>query len=147
MLAFAMRQEMTRLLQENLNHARQAQDLFVHTLAELDCGLGVIAEPYRVPATHPCWASDLSGLAALTWRETSSSPPCRHRESGHGFVAVDWGPMSVIAVYVSPNVSQTQFEDWLDDVRECARQCAPRPLIVAGDFNAKSGMWGYKRTG
>lgn len=60
----------TGLLQTNINHARQAQDLFVHTLAERDCGLGVVVEPYRVPAGHPCWAANLTGFVAFTKTHT-----------------------------------------------------------------------------
>lgn len=52
----------------------------------------------------------------------------------------------MIGVYVSPNISLVQFEDWLDGVRDCTCRCALRPLIIAGDFNAKSCMWGSLRT-
>jgi len=41
------------ILQANLNHARHAQDLCLHTMAERGCGLGVVAEPYAVPPDHP----------------------------------------------------------------------------------------------
>lgn len=87
-VAFAMRRGAVGLLQANLNHARQAQDLFVHSLAERGCGLGVISEPYRVPAGHPSWAADLTGSVAMVWRTTPDSPPCSVRESGQGYTMV-----------------------------------------------------------
>ncbi|XP_071652698.1 uncharacterized protein [Temnothorax longispinosus] len=42
-----------KILQANLNHCRASQDVFVQTMAERGCGLGVIAAPYRVPQNHP----------------------------------------------------------------------------------------------
>lgn len=82
--AFAMHNRAIRVLQANLNHARQAQDLFIHTLAERDCGLGIMAEPYQVPSGHPCWAVDSTGLVAITWRVTPAAPPCSFRGAGPG---------------------------------------------------------------
>lgn len=117
MLAFATRRKAIRLLQANLNHARRAQDLFVHTLAKRDCGLGVIAEPCRVPVENPCWAIDPTGLAAIIWRDTPTSLPCSFRGAGLGYVSVDWGPISVIGGYIFPNVPMINFETWLDGDR------------------------------
>lgn len=96
-----MRKGAVGLLQANLNHTRQAQDLFIHNLAERGCGLGVIAEPYRVPVGHPCWVVDPTGFIAMVWRSVPDSPSCSVRERGHGYVAVDWGPISVIDGYVA----------------------------------------------
>jgi len=52
---------MIKILQANLNHACRVQDLFLHGLAERDCGLGIVAEPYRVPPNHPLWAVSVGG--------------------------------------------------------------------------------------
>lgn len=86
---------MTRLLQANLNHACRAQDLFLHTLAERDCGLGIVAEPYRSPMGATNWFTDAPPgkgcLAAIVWRSKEGSPPCRMRGRGTGYVVVDWG--------------------------------------------------------
>lgn len=37
------------ILQANINHACQAQDSFLHMLAERDCGLGIVSKLYRPP--------------------------------------------------------------------------------------------------
>lgn len=78
-----------RLLQANLNHARQAQDLFPHVLAEHDFGLGIAAEPYMIPQNYPCWMGDLTGTVAITWREATNSSPCNPVRMGKQFVAVN----------------------------------------------------------
>lgn len=66
---------MIKFLQANLNYARQAQDLFLHALAERNCGLGIVAEPYRVPENHTMWMASLSGRAAILWRTATNAPP------------------------------------------------------------------------
>lgn len=76
------------ILQANLNYARRTQDLFVHSLAERDFGLGIAAEPYRVPVPHPCWVGDVSGSVAITWKCGTNLPLCSPRETGRGFVCV-----------------------------------------------------------
>lgn len=136
---------MTGILQANLNHACQAQDLFLHSLAEHGCGLGVIAEPYRIPPGHPSWAASLCGRAAITWRTAIDCPPCTLIKAGEGYVAVKWGLIVVISIYLTPRLDLTQFWRGLDEIGECIRGCVPNPVLVAGDFNAKSPLWGSPR--
>jgi len=66
-----------RLLQANLNHARRAQDLFCHGLDERGIGLGIVAEPYRIPEKNLNWAGDEDGSAAIVRNATFKSPPSR----------------------------------------------------------------------
>lgn len=53
-----------KLLQANLNHTRQAQNLFYQSLAERGIGLAIVAEPYRIPA-KPTWLGDSRNSAAI----------------------------------------------------------------------------------
>lgn len=129
-----------------LNHACQAQNIFLHTLAEHGCAIGVISEPYRIPEGHPCWAKDDSKVVAITWRSVPYSPPCARVESKNGMVVVDWGRFTIIGVYISPNISLAAFEERLEDVANVMMRRPARSTIVAGDFNAKSTMWGSPRT-
>ncbi|XP_070168816.1 uncharacterized protein [Polyergus mexicanus] len=130
----------------NLNHARRAQDLFLHTLAERGCGLGIAAEPYRVPEASPCWIGDGAGSVAITWKNDPLLLCCTPIEAGRGVVAVRWGPISVVGCYISPNVDLAHYEAFFDGVAAVYRRQLPRPVIVAGDFNAKSTRWGSRLT-
>ncbi|XP_011860289.1 PREDICTED: uncharacterized protein LOC105557619 [Vollenhovia emeryi] len=126
----------------NLNHARQAQDLFLHSLAERGCGLRIVAEPYRIP-THPCWVGSRDGSAAITWRRTGErSAPGSKIKVGENWVAVEWGPLKVIGVYLRPSLSRAEFEDSLHDLEDVVREFLPGPVLVA---NAKSAFWGSRR--
>ncbi|XP_071582575.1 uncharacterized protein [Temnothorax nylanderi] len=109
-----------KILQGNLNHCRASQDVFLHTIAERGSGLGVIAEPYRVPPSHTCWAASRCGRAAITWRMTNEPVLCSRLEAGNGV---------------------------LDSLRDCLEKYLPyQQVLVAGDFNAKSALWGSPAT-
>ncbi|XP_032683105.1 uncharacterized protein LOC116849732 [Odontomachus brunneus] len=101
----------SKLLQANLGHTRIAQDLFLHSLAERRAGLGVAAEPYRIPADDSRWFGVSGSSVAIYWR---------------------W--------------NRADYETHLDRVSGVVRRCAPHPLVVAGDFNAKSRAWGSPAT-
>ncbi|XP_070530002.1 uncharacterized protein [Cardiocondyla obscurior] len=126
----------------NLCHARGAQDLFLHTLAERDIQVGVAAEPYRIPEKHPCWTGDTLGSVAITWRWRQGQPTCAPLKRGERFVAVRWGAIAVVGVYLPPSGTLADFEGWLEVIGECVRGLRPRPVLVAGDFNAWSRTWG-----
>ncbi|XP_011859393.1 PREDICTED: uncharacterized protein LOC105556893 [Vollenhovia emeryi] len=135
-----------KILQANLNHARQAQDLFLHSLAERGCGLGIVAEPYRIPIHPCCWVGSRDGSAAITWRRTGErSAPGSKIRAGENWVAMEWGPLKVIGVYLRPSLSRAEFEDSLQDLENVVRGFLPGPVMVAGDFNAKSALWGSRR--
>lgn len=132
------------LLQANLNHARATQDLFVHTLMERGCGLGIAAEPYNVPRDNQCWATNAEDSVALHWRMEKNSPPCQKISEDRGFVTVEWGPISVLGCYISPSLGAADFERVLDGLESAVRSQSGRPIIVAGGFNAKSALWGSR---
>lgn len=77
------------LFQSNLNHCRRAQDLFIQTLMEWRCGIGIATEPYKVPEGHPCWSGDEIGSVAITWMNVEGSLPCTNIGKGRIYVAVE----------------------------------------------------------
>lgn len=126
------------LLQRNLNHCARAQDLFLHTLAQCRCGIGIVAEPYRVRPSNPCWATNNTGSVAITWRREDGSPPCKKVGEGRACTVVEWGPLWVIGVYLPPSVDSAIFGDLLDEIAILVQGRLPDPIVVAGDFNAKA---------
>lgn len=105
-----------RLFQANLNHDREAQDLFLHCLAERSYGLEVAAEPYRVPSGNAKWASDRAKYVAVVWSGggvTAPSPFIRKFEDGRRFGVVGWGTITIIAVYLSPRCELRRVEQSL----------------------------------
>lgn len=133
-----------KVIQASLNHCRAAQSLLVdQTMAEEDCGLGILSEPYNV-REGPKWAVSQDGLAAIVWRGVAGSPPMESHAKGRGFVAVLWGPTVILSVYLPTSLQRKAFVRGLEEGK-VVRGLSPRPTIVAGDFNAKSGAWGSPR--
>ncbi|XP_053989631.1 uncharacterized protein LOC128882088 [Hylaeus volcanicus] len=128
------------IIQVNLNHSARAQDLLMQTLVEWEAGLAVAAEPYRVP-NHPNWVGDQLGSATVV---RPGSPPLSIIECGRGFLAVSWGDLAVVAIYVPPSWPHAVFERYLDGVGRCISRCLP--VLVLGDFNSKSQAWGSPET-
>ncbi|XP_011860158.1 PREDICTED: uncharacterized protein LOC105557512 [Vollenhovia emeryi] len=119
--------------------------MFLHSLAERGCGLGIVAEPYRIPK-NSCWAGSEDGSAAIVWRKMGEwSTPVAKLKGGEGWVAVEWGPLVVVGVYLRPSLSRAELEVRLQELEEVVQEFLPGPVLVAGDFNAKSAMWGSRR--
>ncbi|XP_026743665.1 uncharacterized protein LOC113505245 [Trichoplusia ni] len=132
-----------RFLQANINHCRAAQDLLVQIFAEWLVDVAVVAEPYSVPGS---WLGDDNGSVALLMRSSTDSPPLSLLERGQGYVAAAWGDIALIGVYFSPNRPLVDFESFLEVLARVARRVAQRWVLVVGDFNAKSVLWGSPTT-
>ncbi|XP_071572512.1 uncharacterized protein [Temnothorax nylanderi] len=115
-------------------------------MAERGCGLGVAAEPGRVPPNSPLWAVSRCGLAAVTWRQTEDPVACTRVEAGDGFALVKWGQTYVAGVYISPRLRLAEYEETLENLKATLERFLPCQIIVAGDFNAKSVLCGSPAT-
>lgn len=138
-----------KILQANINHASQAQDLLMQVMAERGTGIAVISEPYRIPADNPCWLGDRTGTVAIAWQATDNLLPCAPIESVDGFVAAQacglwrkWGDIHVVGTYLPPSLTFPQFEQRLDLIEMCLSRLNNRPTILVEDFNSKSTLWG-----
>lgn len=126
-----------------MNHARHAQELLLHCMrGERDVSLAIMAEPYRIPPGNLQWAGASDGSIAVTWRRTRDPLPCTKVETGDGYVLVRWGEMLVMGVYLSPRQRITEVEERLDRMTRSIRAQEPAPVVIGGDFNAHSEMWG-----
>lgn len=133
-----------KILQTNLNHARHAQELLFQSIAELEVGLAIVAEPYQVPQGDRHWLAATDDSVACHWRYAGGdvSAPFSLAEAGVGYVAVKWDDCLVVGAYLPPRLNVREFEERLDSIAECIRRYLPAPVILAGDFNAKSALWG-----
>ncbi|XP_072759890.1 uncharacterized protein [Anoplolepis gracilipes] len=135
------------LLQSNLNHCARAQDLFLHTLTQYKCGVGIAADLHRISPNHPCWARDDQGSIAITWKEEVGSSSCIKIGAGRHHVAVEWGPVWMVGCYIPPSIRDlTRFGDVLDEIAVLVQRRLSEPIIVAGDFNVWNRLWGFRHT-
>lgn len=131
----------SKILQININHARDGHDLMLQRMMEEDFGLAIVPEPYVVPMNHPQWYVNDAGTVALTWRKSEKPLPCTPLEKGQHHVAVKWGDMVVIGVYMSPNMEAAEVDKALEELDRCVNFHSKKPVIVGGDFNAKASLW------
>ena len=85
------------------------------------------------------WHSDNRGDAAI-YILPRANIQVNSTEKGNGYIRCVLNDTAVYSCYYSPNVSLETFQADLDDLEESIRQW-PGPIIVTGDFNAKSRSW------
>lgn len=136
---------MARVIQINLNHARQAQDLLMQHVAEWGAEIAIIAEPHRVP-NSPGWVVDQTGRAAIHATTARTGGNLRLAERGHGYVVARWRDVDIVSCYISPSVAMDQYEETLTHLRDAIRRCRGGRVLVGGDFNAWSPLWGSRAT-
>lgn len=127
-----------QILQTNLGRARAAHDLAYAVFREWDIDLMIVAEPNRaITGKHP-WLSDKEAdVAVLTARGVGVSGVV----AGKGHICLSLPTFDLHAVYISPNIPMADFEHAVDNIMRQVRSNG-REVIVAGDINAKSPMWG-----
>ena len=131
-----------RILQCNINHSRAAQDLLLHQGGELEAGVYLVSEPYAIPRQDPRWMSSADGGAAVFCPDASLASKGRRLLSrGEGFVLAEIASLSIASCYISPARSRRAFNRVLADLGDAISQCRDR-VIIGGDFNAKSHLWG-----
>jgi hypothetical protein len=114
----------------------------VQTLAEWNIELAIVAEPYAVPPADNRWRGDAAGLVAIVVKGGNTGAHLIPGERGDGYVACLWGDRAIVGVYISPNISLADFESKLGEIGGVVRRLRSDWVLVAGDFNAKSGDWG-----
>lgn len=132
---------LNKLLQININHARDGHDLMLQRMAEEDFAIAIIPEPYMIPRNHPQWYANENKTIAITWRRSKNPLPCVPIERGEHYVVVRWGDIIIIGVYLSPNVGTTIVEKTIEAIERCVRFYNDRAIVIGGDFNAKAEMW------
>jgi len=108
---------------------------------EWSIDLVIAAEPYFVPDS-PNWLGDEDGLVAIFNAGGTGSLPFSLLGREQRYVAVLWGEIVVVGAYCSPSTSLPVFEGFLDDIENVLRPVRHRPIIIAGDLNAKADAWG-----
>lgn len=132
-----------KFLQTNLNHCASAQDLLLQEMAETRTDIAIVAEPYRIPDTI-FWSADTNEKAAIIWNPTMRPPYVRVCQRA-GYVGVKQKNLLILSCYASPNREIAVFEDFLREISVVIAGTPHNHLIIAGDLNAKSQLWGSRK--
>lgn len=113
---------------------------------ERDSSIAIVAEPYRIPEGNPNWSGSSDGLVAIVTRRTKAPIPCQVVKQGQGFVTVKWKKTLIVGIYLSPKLTIREVEERFDKINRNIRAQEPSPLIIGGDFNAASEVWGARKS-
>lgn len=114
-------------------------------MCETGAGLCCVSEPWTVPEEDVRWFASDNGRAAIVVNPNALLGVCVMAKVATNFVAVRYRRLHVVSVYLSPNVGIGDFEELLVDLGDFLRTINGE-VIIGGDFNAKSTMWGGART-
>lgn len=138
--------ESIKIIQINLNNSWSALDLLKQFMIEKDVGLSLISEPPSgLKESNICFLSK-DNSAAVLWRpERAREWNCRVVCRGKGFIMICLDDVHIISCYESPNVRNNIYLRFLDTLdRAC--NAVIGPVMVCGDFNAHSTLWGSPTT-
>ncbi|XP_076549183.1 uncharacterized protein LOC143306600 [Osmia lignaria lignaria] len=125
---------------------RLAHDLLAVSAREQDADILVLAEPYLTPEN---WFTDLTGRASISVTNSGigKSRKLTVLNCNKGFVCINYNDICIMSVYASPNDSNQEFEAQLAAMEMflASIRGALAKVIVLGDFNAKSPLWGSKK--
>lgn len=127
---------MLNCLQANLNNSRSSQDLLLQHILELNIDICIISEP-SWPGNPQEWSSSLDGNSLIYVKSRYKKQIIRKRF----LVAAILESLSVISVYISPNLVLPNFIEFLEEIKSTVNQLFG-PIILCGDFNAHSKYWG-----
>lgn len=133
-----------KILQINLNRCSAAQELLEQTVLEVEADLVLISEPYRC---KDFWFRDTNKDAAIwaTPKWVKRGHPLKLLGRCEGSVIIRAGDLLVASCYYPPSLSLETFETRLDELEARLTRRNTDDTIVAGDFNAKSPVWGSRK--
>lgn len=131
-----------KILQVNTDRGREAVDLMYRTVYKEKVDVAVVAEPNRKQTGGSQWYRDRNGDAAIRIFNRNIEVAKSGLEH-EGFVWVELKDMVIYSCYSSPNITNQEFQNYLMTLGRSLRTHS-KGIIVAGDLNAKSHMWGSR---
>lgn len=126
-------------LQINVDRRRAAHELLFQTATKEGIDLILISEPNKSMSKGKTWYKDVRTDACLINR--NSNIKVSEWGCGTGFVWIKVEYLYIFSVYISPNSTDNEYELFLQNLQECM-QNKGRHILIGGDFNAKSPLWG-----
>lgn len=124
-----------------MNHCWGAHYLLQQFMAEEEMDIAIITEPVCIPISGN-WMSSRDGKAALYWKGKNLRTHCKRVIQGQEFVAMKVYDTTIMACYVSPKYKVKEFKETLERMGREIDTMEIRNLVLGGDFNAHSKLWG-----
>jgi hypothetical protein len=130
-----------RIIEINTNRSRVALDMLQEAAIRYRIDIAIVCEPNFAAINTEVWTRDnrddvaISCMGNMTVYATGQ---------GDGYVWVELQHVVVIGVYVSPNSTVGYYTDVIDSISMLIRT-THKDVLLAGDPNAKSMLWGCPR--
>lgn len=129
---------MIKYILANFNSSSVAQDLLFKRIHDWNIDFTIIAEPNFI-AEH--WFTDTSKKVAIA-ADKRVRLFCILEVIGDGFLSMSFHDILFIAAYLSPNLDIEIFCEQIDAIAEILKKYRGKKVILLGDFNANSTIWG-----
>lgn len=113
-------------------------------MARLQVDIVLVREPHRIKTEDEGWFGDTGGKAAVAVVNPRLPITKIGPANNQGFRWIAIEGIRIYSCYWSPNTDLAAFIYFLDRL-EASIRSARTPVLVAGDFNAKSPEWGNHR--
>jgi hypothetical protein len=124
-------------MQLNLNRSSAAHDLVMESEPKAD--VLIASEPNKKRMDKGGWYVDTYRDAAI--KVLNRKQKVENSGRGKGYVWVEIDGVRIVSGYASPNIGIEEFKKYLGRLENCIRH-ARLDVLVAGDLNAKSPIWG-----
>ncbi|KMQ85987.1 reverse transcriptase [Lasius niger] len=92
----------------------------------------------------PQWYTSKNERAAWLSRQDGIHGRCSLITRGEYSVAMRYKDLHLISCYISPNLRISKYLEALDELEDIIRASNRKRIIICGDFNAKSPLWGSR---
>lgn len=100
----------------------------------------LVSEPNKTAVKKGRWTQDNRLDAAIC--HVGQGPGITKCGYGDGFVWVEIQDLVVYSCYISPNTTLDAYESFINSLTIDLADKGTKKIILTGDFNAKSPMWG-----
>ncbi|KAJ8913372.1 hypothetical protein NQ315_008764 [Exocentrus adspersus] len=129
-----------RIIQLNCNRVEAAMDLCIQTALEAKADLICVSEPNKGKCRERRWIADEDRDAAINLINIKKG--ITSKGTGKGFVCVKMAGKYIYSCYLSPNAAEERAAQFFEDLEGDIRIKGAASIILTGDFNGRSGVWG-----
>jgi hypothetical protein len=126
----------------NLNRSKEAHDMLEHHAQQLNTSFICGSEPNWSKVKNGTWISDDNQDASI--KPTEHAPKIIEHGKGQGHCWIGTDIFTLFCCYVSPNADCNTFHSFLYDLENNIKD-KNKPVLIVGDFNSKSTLWGSTR--